>query len=94
MISIYLIGVDKHMNNQYRTTSSITTTYISKYIFDFNALKQFNKTSCEFFPVHEVNYSMSLGGVKSFRGLYEQIFNIDFLRNVNTVLLKEKSIIS
>jgi hypothetical protein len=82
------------MVNQYRTTSSRTIIQILSYTFDFNALRQFNKTSCEFFPVHEVNYSMSWDGVKSFRGLYEQIFNVDFLRNISTVTLKEKSIIS
>jgi hypothetical protein len=92
------VGVDKYMNNQFRTTSSNTssktTINISKYIFDFNALRQFNKTFCEFLPIYETNYSMLLGGVKSFRGLYEQVFNVDFLHNINTVTLKEKSIIS
>jgi hypothetical protein len=82
------------MINQYRTTSSRTTIQILSYEFGFNALRQFNKISCEFFPTYEVNYSMSWGGIKSFRGLYEQIFNMDFLHNINTVMLKEKSIIS
>ncbi len=83
------------MNNEYyRTSSSITTTYVSKYIFDFNALRQFNNTYCEFFPIYEVNYPLSVGGIKHFRGLYEQIFNVDFIHNVNSVILKEKSIIS
>jgi hypothetical protein len=82
------------MNNQYQTTNLKTIIRTSKYIFDFNALKQFNKLSCEFLPTPEVNYSISLGGLKSFRGLYEQIFNVDFIHNINSVMLKEKSIIS